>query len=75
MKIPIPPYPRSKLIKGIRWLTEPILYPNSHGDTWSCTWADDDHIYSTADDCTGIDKSNSSNPRCFASKACLPRTR
>jgi hypothetical protein len=65
MNIPTPPYPRSDLIKGIRWLTEPIRYPKSHGDTWSCTWADDGQIYSTADDCSGIDNSNNSNLALF----------
>ncbi len=33
MQIPTSPYPKSTLIKGIRWLTEPIRYPGSHGDT------------------------------------------
>ncbi len=65
MNIPTSPYPRSKLIKGIRWLTEPIRYPGSNGDAWSCTWADDGHIYSTADDCTGIENSNNSNLALF----------
>jgi hypothetical protein len=65
MTIPTSPYPQSKLIKGIRWLTEPIRYPGSGGDTWSCTWADDDHIYSSGDDCRGIDNSNDSNLALF----------
>ena len=30
---PTPPYPRSERIRGIRWLSEPIRYPGSHGDT------------------------------------------
>ena len=63
MSSPIPssPYPRSERIKGIRWLTEPIRYPGSNGDAWSCTWAENNHLYSSADDCTGVDKSNNSN--------------
>jgi hypothetical protein len=65
MTLPSNPYPRSKVIRGIRWLTEPIRYPGSHGDTWSCTWADDGHMYVTADDCKGIDQSNRSNLALF----------
>jgi len=49
MNIPTSPYPQSKLIKGIRWLTEPIL-DNNVGDVWSNTWADDDNLYLVGDD-------------------------
>lgn len=35
----------SKLIKGMKYLTEPSFYPNSSGDCWAWTWADDDNIY------------------------------
>jgi len=37
--------PRSNFIKGMKYLTEPSIYPNSCGDIWSWTWADDDNIY------------------------------
>ena len=59
--IPQSPYPQSKVIKGIRWLTKPMVFPGSDGDTWSCTWADDDRIYSTGDDTNGINKDTFSN--------------
>lgn len=55
------PYPKSDLIKGIRWLTEPILYPESHGDVWSCAWADDGEVYTVSDDTQGIAQSCNSN--------------
>ena len=48
------PYPQSDLLAGIKWLTEPLRYRGSQGDTWICTWADDDNIYTTADDCMGV---------------------
>jgi len=54
-------YPQSTRIKGIRWLAEPILYANSHGDLWASTWADDGHLYCISDDTQGIDKSCNSN--------------
>ncbi|MDD5705853.1 MAG: hypothetical protein PHR35_08000 [Kiritimatiellae bacterium] len=73
MNIPHIPYPKSNCIKGIRWLTEPIRYPDSHGDTWSCTWADDNHLYSTADDCYGIKKSNNSNLALFRVEGFPPK--
>ena len=65
MSIPASPYPRSNIIKGIRWITEPLRYAGSNGDAWSCIWADDGHLYSTADDCTGIEESNNSNLALF----------
>ena len=55
------PYPKSDAIKGIRWLTEPLLYAESHGDVWSCTWADDDNIYVASDDTHGIGEACNSN--------------
>ena len=48
------PYLQSDLLAGIKWLSEPLRYQGSEGDTWICTWADDDNIYTTADDCWGI---------------------
>lgn len=48
------PYPQSSLLAGIRWLSEPLRYSGSHGDTWITTWADDDNLYSTADDNLGV---------------------
>ena len=55
------PYPQSTLVKGIKWLTEPHIFPGSDGDTWSCTWAEDDHLYASGDDNTGVKRSNNSN--------------
>lgn len=55
------PYPQSDVIKSIRWLTEPSIYPGSHGDLWACTWARDGNVYAAADDTLGINYSNSSN--------------
>lgn len=66
------PYPRSTTIKGIRWLSDMNIYASSHGDTWSGTWADDNHVYSTADDCLGINRSNSSNLALFRIKGAPP---
>lgn len=60
-----PPYPHSDVIKGIRWLTDLQVHLPSNGDVWSCAWADDDLIYSAADDCMGINKSNFSNLAIF----------
>jgi hypothetical protein len=51
------PYPKSDLIKGIRWISEPIKYPGSHGDLWTTTWADDDQLYTASDDTFGINGS------------------
>lgn len=53
----VSPYPQSDVIKGIRWLTEPLKYPGSHGDLWTCTWADDGHLYTASDDTFGINHS------------------
>jgi hypothetical protein len=38
-----------------------MLYPGSHGDTWSSTWADDGALYAVADDTLGIDNACRSN--------------
>lgn len=38
-----------------------IRYPESHGDNWSSTWADDDLLYSVSDDTRGFDRACSSN--------------
>jgi hypothetical protein len=38
-----------------------IRYPNSHGDVWTATWADDDNVYVIADDAHGFDRSCNSN--------------
>jgi hypothetical protein len=53
-EVPLPkmPYPRSRLIKGIRWLTG-LGTRGPNGDVWTCTWADDDSLYSVADDTAG----------------------
>jgi len=48
------PYPQSSLLKGIKWLTEPLRYYGSQGDTWIVTWADDDNLYTTIDDNFGV---------------------
>ena len=55
------PYPKSKIVRGVRWLSEPLLYPESHGDVWAATWADDGHVYAAADDTSGVDHACSSN--------------
>ncbi len=54
-------HPRSDLISSIRWLTEPMLYPESHGDNWACTWADDGELYTVACDTLGIGNACRSN--------------
>lgn len=46
----------SKLIKGMKYLTEPSFYPGSCGDIWCWTWADDDNIYLFGGDESTIDK-------------------
>jgi hypothetical protein len=38
-----------------------IRYPESHGDLWTATWADDDNLYVASDDTQGFDKACSSN--------------
>src|SRR5438876_7478449 len=38
-----------------------IRLPNCSGDVWTTTWADDDHLYSVADDTTGFNKACNSN--------------
>jgi hypothetical protein len=52
--LPKIPYPKSEVIKGIRWLNDPIgINPKWVGDTWSSTWAKDGNIYTVADDTCG----------------------
>ena len=51
--LPEIPYPKSDAIQGIRWLGNEIRDPNA-GDVWSTTWADDDNLYSMADDPPGF---------------------
>ena len=36
-------------------------YPESHGDLWTATWADDSNLYAASDDTQGFDKACSSN--------------
>ncbi|MDI7277509.1 MAG: hypothetical protein QME94_16140 [Anaerolineae bacterium] len=55
------PYPKSDVIHGIRWLGAPLLYPESHGDTWAATWADDGNLYAVADDTLGVRQACRSN--------------
>ena len=50
--LPQIPYQKSGFIKGIRWLSEPIHNKNV-GDVRSCTWGDDNNLYSVADDTNG----------------------
>jgi hypothetical protein len=59
------PYGTSETIRGVRWLTAPALYPRSHGDVWSCAWADDGEIYAAADDTRGIADDCDSNLAIF----------
>ncbi|HEY8668137.1 MAG TPA: hypothetical protein VIL86_15925 [Tepidisphaeraceae bacterium] len=67
------PYPRSEYLRGIRYVSQAQVYPGSNGDVWSCAWADDDHVYSVADDCTGIDQSNNSNLAIFRVEGTPPK--
>jgi hypothetical protein len=49
--LPQIPYPESKVIKGVRWLTNPIHdRDRQRGDCWASTWADDNNIYTVGDD-------------------------
>jgi hypothetical protein len=65
-------FPRSASINDIRWLTEPALYPDSHGDTWTSTWADDGDLYALADDTLGIRGSCRSNIAIFRIRGAPP---
>lgn len=65
-------FPASDVIKGIRWLTEPALYPDSHGDTWTSTWAGDGELYALADDTLGIAGSCRSNVAIFRLRGVPP---
>ena len=38
-----------------------IRTSDTHGDLWTTTWADDDNLYSAADDTTGFNKTCASN--------------
>lgn len=58
--LPEIPYVHSEVVKGIGWLGE-SLKGQGFGDVWTCAWADDDNIYSVADDC-----STDKGPRAFA---------
>src|ERR1035438_7807569 len=40
---------------------KPIRLPGSHGDTWTTTWADDDELYTAADDTFGFNNSSDGN--------------
>jgi hypothetical protein len=51
--MPTSPYPQSPHIKGIRWTSEVVRYPNFDGDTFSLAWADDGQLYTSADDTLG----------------------
>lgn len=42
-------------------LGKAIRYPESHGDIWTSTWADDGNLYSISDDTQGFDKACNSN--------------
>jgi len=42
-------------------LGKAVRYPESHGDLWTATWADDDAVYVASDDTQGFDKGCSSN--------------
>lgn len=44
---------RSKHVRGIRWLTEQVKFPNFDGDTWSPAWTDRDELISSTDDSLG----------------------
>lgn len=40
---------------------EPIVFPNSHGDTWVAAWAADGNVYSPSNDTEGFDKQPGGN--------------
>lgn len=42
-------------------IDDALRVPDSHGDVWSTTWADDGALYSVADDSTGFAEACSSN--------------
>jgi hypothetical protein len=48
---PPPAPPTGSKLKAT--IGEPIGYKNLHGDSWTPTWADDDNLYSIADDTLG----------------------
>ena len=51
-------YPNAKLRANFG---QPILLPNTRGDVWTSTWADDDNLYCVSDDTDGFDKACHSN--------------
>lgn len=56
---PAPTQSKAPLLRA--QLGEAIRYPESHGDLWTATWADDDNLYVASDDTQGFDKGCSSN--------------
>jgi len=42
-------------------LGKEILCPDSKGDTWTATWADDDNLYAISDDTWGLNRACDSN--------------
>src|ERR1035437_1823045 len=52
--------PAKKRIINVEY-GKPIRLPGSHGDTWTTTWADDDELYSAADDTFGFNNSTDSD--------------
>ncbi|MCL2646256.1 MAG: DUF4185 domain-containing protein [Phycisphaerales bacterium] len=65
MKPFTPAYPKSDAIKGLRWLSKAKKYDACRGDTFSCTWADDDQLYTCADDTYGVNWAYKSNLACL----------
>jgi len=51
--------PRSRILSA--HLGEPVQCPNSGGDLWTATWADDGELYVASDDTTAFDGACSSN--------------
>ncbi len=51
----IPPYPRSRIIKGIEWAPVDTIVRLARGsDNWPLTWADDNHLYTAYGDGWGF---------------------
>ncbi len=51
-----PPYPPSKVIKGINWAPKETIIRRAQGsDNWPMTWADDDNLYTAYGDGNGFD--------------------
>ena len=53
---PAPPTDTGSKLKAV--IGKPIAYSDINGDSWAATWADDDNLYSIADDTLG----NASHP-------------